>query len=60
MELTTSYCPNPHCVSFGVQGWKQHLVRRGYDRGIPRLLCTHWHRTFSVRQGTAYFGLVAE
>lgn len=60
MELTTSYCPNPHCVSFGVQGWEQHLVRRGYDRGIPRLLCTHCHRTFSVRQGTAYFGLVAE
>jgi len=60
MELTTCYCPNPQCAYFGVRGWGQHLVRRGYDGSIPRLLCTHCHRTFSLRQGTAYFGIVAE
>ena len=37
-----------------------HLVRRGADRGIPRLLCTKCKGTFSARQGTAYFGVHAE
>lgn len=60
MELTTCYCPNPRCVSFGVRGWGQPLVRRGYDGVIPRLLCTHCQRTFSARQGTAYFDVVTD
>src|SRR5256885_17073149 len=37
-----------------------HLVRCGADRGIPRLLCTMCQGTFSVRQGTAYFGIRVE
>ncbi len=60
MDLITCYCPNPRCVSFGIQDWEQHLVQRGYDGTIPRLLCTHCQRTFSARHGTAYFDVVAD
>ncbi len=60
MEFTTSYCPNPHCTHYGKRGFGVHLVRRGADHGIPRLLCTRCEGTFSARQGTAYFGVRAE
>jgi transposase-like protein len=60
MEFTTSYCPTPQCTHYGQRGFGAHLVRRGADRGIPRLLCTRCESTFSVRQGTAYFGVRAE
>src|SRR4030095_4499323 len=60
MEFTTSYCPNPQCTHYGQRSFGAHLVRRGADRGIPRLLCTRCEGTFSARQGTAYFGVRAE
>jgi hypothetical protein len=60
MEFTTSYCPNPQCMPYGKQGFGAHLIRRGADRGIPRLLCTRCKGTFSARQGTAYSGVRAE
>jgi hypothetical protein len=60
MEFTTSDCPNPHCTHYGQRGFGAHLVCRGADRGIPRLLCTRCEGTFSARQGTAYFGVRAE
>jgi IS1 family transposase/transposase-like protein len=56
MEFTTCYCLNPQCTHYGKRGGT-HLVRRGADRGIPRLLCTKCKGTFSARQGTAYFGV---
>ena len=56
MEFTTCYCLNPQCTHYGKRGGA-HLVRRGADRGIPRLLCTKCKGTFSARQGTAYFGV---
>src|SRR6266567_8412259 len=60
MEFTTCYCPHPQCPHYGQRGFGTHLVRCGADRGIPRLLCTMCQGTFSVRQGTAYFGVRAE
>ena len=60
MEFTTCYCPHPQCTHYGKRGFDAHLVRCGADRGIPRLLCTMCQGTFSVRQGTAYFGVRAE
>ena len=60
MELTTCYCPYPQCSHDGKRGFGAHLVGRGADRGIPRLLCTKCKGTFSARQGTAYFGVQAE
>src|SRR6266849_7249556 len=60
MEFTTCYCPYPQCTHYGQRGFDAHLVRCGADRGIPRLLCTICQGTFSVRQGTAYFGVRAE
>ena len=60
MEFATCYCPNPQCSHYSRYGFGSHLVRRGVDRGIPRLLCTMCKRTFSARQGTAYFGGHAE
>src|SRR5713101_6412753 len=60
MECTTCYCPHPQCTHDGKRGFDAHLVRCGADRGIPRLLCTMCQGTFSVRQGTAYFGVRAE
>ena len=59
MEFTTCYCPHPQCTHYGRRGGA-HLVRRGVDRGIPRLLCTQCKGTFSARQGTASFGVHAE
>jgi IS1 family transposase/transposase-like protein len=59
MEFTTCYCPYPQCTHYGRRGGA-HLVRRGADRGVPRLLCTKCKGTFSARQGTAYFGVHAE
>src|SRR5262245_9694442 len=59
MEFTTSYCPNPHCTHYGKRGFGVHLVLRGADHGIPRLLCTRCEGTFSARQGTAYSGVRA-
>ena len=59
MEFTTCYCPHPQCTHYGRRGGA-HLVRRGADCGIPRLLCTKCKGTFSARQGTAYFGVHAE
>ena len=38
MEFTTSYCPNLQCTHYGKRGFGTHLVQRGADRGIPRLL----------------------
>jgi|SRR6516165_3268593 len=46
MEFTTSYCPNPQCTHYGQRCFGAHLVRRGADRGIPRLLCTRCEGTF--------------
>ncbi len=60
MEFTTCYCPHPQCTHYGQRGFGTHLVHCGADRGIPRLLCTRCQSTFSVRQGTAYFGVRAE
>jgi hypothetical protein len=60
MEFTTCYCPHPQCTHYGQRGFGTHLVHCGADRGIPRLLCTMCRGTFSVRQGTAYFGVRAE
>src|SRR5712691_11607119 len=60
MDLTTCYCLHPQCTHYGTRGFDAHLVRCGADRGIPRLLCTICQGTFSVRQGTAYFGVRAE
>src|SRR6266478_8222635 len=60
MEFTTCYCPYPQCSHYGKRGFGVHLVCRGADRGIPRLLCTMCHGTFSARQGTAYFGIRVE
>src|SRR4030095_13225371 len=60
MEFTTCYCPHPQCTHYGQRGFGTHLVLCGADRGIPRLLCTRCQGTFSVRQGTAYFGVRAE
>ena len=60
MEFTTCYCPHPQCTHYGQRGFGTHLVHCGADRGIPRLLCTMCQGTFSVRQGTAYFGVRAE
>jgi transposase-like protein len=60
MEFTTCDCPHPQCSPYSRYGFGYQLVRRGVDRGIPRLLCTMCKRTFSARQGTAYFGVHAE
>src|SRR5713101_8066757 len=60
MEFTTCYCPHSQFTHNGQRGFGTHLVRCGADRGIPRLLCTICQGTFSVRQGTAYFGVRAE
>ncbi len=60
MEFATCYCPNPQCTQYGKRGFNAPLVRRGADRGISRLLCTACKRTFSARQGTAYFGVRVE
>ena len=60
MEFTTCYCPHPQCTHYGQRGFGTHLVLCGADRGIPRLLCTRCQGTFSVRQGTAYFGIRVE
>src|SRR5215468_2420890 len=60
MEFTTSDCPNPQCTHYGQRGFGAHLVQRGADRGIPRLLWTRCEGTFAARQGTAYFGVRAE
>ncbi len=60
MEFTTCYCPHPQCSHYGKHGFGTHLVCRGADRGIPRLLCTMCKGTFSARQGTAYCGVRAE
>jgi transposase-like protein len=60
MEFTTCYCPHPQCTHYGQRGFGTHLVRCGAERGIPRLLCPKCQGTFSVRHGTAYFGVRAE
>src|SRR5215211_1329695 len=59
MEFTPCYCPHPQCTHYGRRGGA-HLVRRGVDRGIPRLLCTKCKGTLSARQGTASFSVHAE
>ena len=59
-EFTTCDCPHPQCTHYGKRGVNAHLVRCGADRDIPRLLCTRYQGTFSVRQGTAYVGVRAE
>ena len=60
MDFFTSYCPNEQCSHYGLRGFGGHLVRRGYDKGIPRLLCNVCKQSFSVRHGTAYFDLNVE
>jgi hypothetical protein len=59
MEFTTCSCPHPPYTHDGRHG-SAPLVRRGVDRGIPRLLYIKCKGTFSGRQGTAYFGVPAE
>jgi len=57
MELSTCYCPNQQCSYYGLPGFGCHLVRRGYDGGIPRLKCNMCQSTFSARHRTAYFDI---
>ena len=57
MDLSTCYCPNQQCSHYGLPGLGRHLVRRGSDGDIPRLLCNICQSTFSARQGTALFDL---
>ena len=57
MEFTTSYCPNRQCTHYGKRGFGAHLVRRGADHGIPRLLCTRCEAPFRlarVRRTSGY------
>jgi len=60
MELATCCCPNPECSHYGKPGMGDHLVHRGTDGSIPRLIGTMCKHTFSARHGTAYSGLRAE
>jgi hypothetical protein len=60
MACTTSECPNPQCTHYGQRGFGAHRVRRGVDRGIPRLLCPRCAGTCAARQGTAYCGARTE
>ncbi len=60
MEFSTCYCPYQQCSHYGLYGFGHHIVRRGFDNGIPRLKCNMCHRTFSVRHGTAYSEIRAE
>lgn len=60
MDFSTCYCPNKQCFHYGLRGFGDHLVRRGYDGKVPRLLCTMCQHTFSVRHGTAYFDVQSE
>src|SRR5262245_54571781 len=57
---TRYYLAVSQCTHYVQRGFGAHLVHRGADRGIPRLLCTRCEGTFSARQGTAYFGVRAE
>jgi hypothetical protein len=54
------YCPNPQCTHYGQHGFGAHLVQRGVDRVILRLLCSKCQSVYSARQGTAYFWARAE
>lgn len=60
MDFSTSYCPNKQCTHYGLRGFGQHLVRRGYDGQVSRLLCKMCQHTFSVRYGTAYFSMQSD
>ena len=60
MECTPGYGPHPPCSPDSRSGFGEHLGRRGVARGLPRLLYTMGQRTFSARQGPAYFGVHAE
>ena len=60
MEFSTCYCPNQQCSHYGLYGFDHHIVRRGFDNGIPRLKCNVCHHTFSARLGTAYSEIRAE
>ena len=60
MDLSTCYCPNRQCSHYGLRGFDRHIVRRGYDSPVPRLLCNVCQGTFSARHGTAYFDMHTE
>ena len=48
------FCPNPHCPSSGVMNQGNIRV---HDSIRNRWRCLTCHKTFSGRQGTAFFGL---
>lgn len=48
------FCPNPHCPSRGVQGAGNLRV---HDSLRERWRCKTCKKTFSVRQGTPFYGL---
>lgn len=60
VEFATSYCPNQGCSHYGRYGFGSHIVRSGYKKGIPRLMCKICQRPFTARHGTAYFDLRGE
>lgn len=60
MDFSTCYCPNKQGTHYGLRGFGDHLVRRGYDGAVPRLLCKVCQHTFSVRHRTAYFDVQSE
>ena len=60
MNFSTCYCPNQKCSQYGLYGFGDNIIRRGFDNDVPRLKCNQCHGTFSARYGTAYFEIRAE
>jgi hypothetical protein len=60
MECTTCDGPHPQCSPYSRYGFGSPLVRRGVERGMPRLWCPLWKRPVSARHGTASCGVHAE
>ena len=60
MEFCTYTYPHPRCTLDSKRGCDAPLGRCKANRGIPRLLCTMYQGTFSMRQSITYCGVSAE
>ena len=54
MDYSTCYCPNEHCLFYGIPFDDSGLVWNGSSRGYRQLLCRHCRTAVSLRRGTAY------
>jgi len=60
MDYESLYCPNQHCLYYGVLFKQGRMVKNGSSHGQKQVLCKACGSSVSLRYATAYVDLAAD